>query len=68
VEVDGVAFPNCLAAATSIVGKRTNGWWFFVTDQTSKRSLGDIRRDYVDALAVDAEDDEADDDGSDDEE
>jgi Protein of unknown function DUF262/Protein of unknown function (DUF1524)/Restriction Enzyme Adenine Methylase Associated len=68
VEVDAVAFPNPFTAATSIVGKRTNGWWFFLTDQASKRSLRDVRRDYVDAMAVDAEDDEADDEEGDDDE
>jgi Protein of unknown function DUF262/Protein of unknown function (DUF1524)/Restriction Enzyme Adenine Methylase Associated len=66
IEVDGVAFPAPLNAATSIVGKRTSGWGFFLTDQTSRRSLRDVRRDYVNAMAVDAEDDEADDDGDDD--
>jgi hypothetical protein len=66
VEVDGVAFSSPFNAASAIVGKRTNGWGFFLTDQTSKRSLRDVRRDYVNAMAVDSEDDEPDDDGDDD--
>jgi hypothetical protein len=66
VEVDGIAFSTPFNAASSIVGKRTNGWSFFLTDQTSRRSLRDVRRDYVNAMAVDAEDDEPDDDGDDD--
>ena len=68
VEVDGVAFSSPFNAASSIVGKRTNGWGFFLTDQTSKRSLRDVRRDYLNSIAGDAEDDEPDDDGGDDEE
>jgi hypothetical protein len=51
-------------AASAIVGKRTNGWWFFLTDQAS-RSLQRVRRDYVNTMAVDVEDDEPEDDGDD---
>lgn len=67
VEVDGIPFANASDAASVIAGKRTNGWWFFLIDQTSKRSLATVRRDYVDAMAVDAEDEETDDDGEEDE-
>jgi hypothetical protein len=63
VELDGVAFSSTTDAANAIVGKRTNGWWFFLTDQASRRSLRNVRRDYVDTMAVDVEDDEPDDDG-----
>ena len=48
VEVDGVAFAGPSQAASAIVGKRTNGWSFFLTNQASRRSLSAIRRDYVD--------------------
>ena len=65
VEVDGVAYASPSPAATEIVGKRTNGWWFFLTDQSSRRSLRNVRRDYVDAMAVDVEDDEPDDEDDD---
>ncbi len=67
VEVDGVAFSSPTEAATAIAGKRTNGWAFFLTDQASRQSLRTVRRDYVNAMAVDVEDDEADDDGDEDE-
>jgi Restriction Enzyme Adenine Methylase Associated len=62
VEVDGVAFSSASDAAKAIVGKRTKGWWFFLTDQASRHSLQKVRRDYVNAMALDVEDDEADDD------
>jgi len=61
VDVDGVPFSSASDAAHAIVGKRTNGWWFFLTDQASRRSLQRVRRDYVNAMAVDVEDDEPDD-------
>jgi hypothetical protein len=67
VEVDGVAFASPSDAASAIAGKRMGGWWFFLTDQVSQRSLRNVRQEYVDAVAVDAQDDEPDDDGDDDE-
>jgi hypothetical protein len=67
VEVNGEAFSRPSDAASRIVGKRTNGWWFFLTDQAFRRSLRSVRRDYVNAMAVDVEDDEPEDDGDDDE-
>jgi hypothetical protein len=67
IEVDALPFAGPTEAATYIAGKRIRGWWFFLTDQTSKRSLRDVRRDYVEAMDVDAEDDESDEDGDDDE-
>jgi hypothetical protein len=67
IEVDGVAFATPFDAACSITGTRTNGWSFFLTDQASRRSLGNVRRDYVNAMAVDAEDDEPDEEGDEDE-
>ena len=67
VEVDGVAFSKPSDAASAIAGKRTGGWWFFLTDQASQRSLRSVRRDYVHAMAVDAGDDEPDDEEDEDE-
>ncbi len=65
VEVNGVAYASPSEAATAIAGKRMGGWWFFLTDQANRISLRKIRRDYVNAIAVDAEDDEPDDDDDD---
>lgn len=67
VEVDGMAFDNPSPAATKIAGISTNGWAFFLTDQSTRRSLRHVRRDYVDAMAVDADDEDPDDDDDDDE-
>jgi hypothetical protein len=67
IEVDGVAYSGPSEAATTIAGKRTNGWWFFLTEQSTRRSLRNVRRDYLDAMAVEAEDDEGDDEEDDEE-
>ncbi len=67
IDVEGVSYPRPSVAATAIARKPTNGWWFFLVDPASKRSLRDVWRDYVDSLAVDVEDDDADDDGDDEE-
>jgi hypothetical protein len=65
VEVDGVAFTSPTDAATAIAGKRTSGWWFFLTDQAMRRSLRAVRRDYISAMAMDVDDDEPDDEDED---
>ncbi len=67
IDVDGNTFSKPSRAAASIRGKPTDGMWFFLVDQASHRSLRDVWRGYVDALAVDAEEDEAESDDNDDE-
>lgn len=62
VGIDGEAFESPSPAASHIVGHQTNGWWFFLVDQSSKRSLRMVWRDYRDAMSVDADEDESDDD------
>jgi hypothetical protein len=61
VDVDGTAFSTPSRAAVSITGRSTNGWWFLLVDQVSRRSLRTVRREYVDSLAIDVDDDEDDD-------
>ncbi len=58
IDVDGIAYATPSGAATSITGKSENGWWFFLVDPASKRSLSDLWHAYVDQTAVDV--DEAD--------
>jgi hypothetical protein len=67
VEVDGIAYDGPSEAASAIVGRRMNGWWLFLVTQTPKRALRDVRSDYVNAMAVDVDDDEGDDEGDEDE-
>jgi hypothetical protein len=63
IDVDGTAFATPSRAAQSITGKATNGWWFLLVEQTSsRRSLRTVRRDYIDSLAGEVEDDDEDED------
>jgi len=66
VDVDGVTFSSGSDAASAIVGKKTNGWSFFLAEQAPRRTLRQVRRDYVNAMAVDVDELE-DDDGEEDE-
>jgi hypothetical protein len=67
VEVDGTIYTSPSDAADAITGHSTNGWGFFLVDQASKRTLRAVRREYIEGLAVDADDEDVDDDGHDDE-
>ncbi len=58
IDVDGIAYATPSGAATSITEKSENGWWFFLVDAASKKSLSDLWHAYVDQTAVDV--DEAD--------
>ena len=62
VDVDGAVFSSPSEAASKVTGVPVNGWWFLLVDESSRRSLSAVRRDYINAMAVDAEDDEPDDD------
>jgi hypothetical protein len=68
LEVNGKQFSGPSDAASAIAGRRMSGWWFFLTDQLSRRSLRDVRRDYLDAMALDEQDEDPDEDEDDDEE
>jgi hypothetical protein len=61
IDVEGVAYDGPSPAATALKGKRTNGWSFFVTEQESRRTLRQVRREYLSQLSE--EDDDDDDDG-----
>jgi len=65
IEIGGIIYDKPTDAASAVTGRRTGGWWFFLTDQASRTSLRSIRRDYVNAMAVEEEDDEPDDDDED---
>lgn len=69
IGLDDQLFSSPSDAAKTITGGAgsVNGWWFFLVDQASKRSLRDVRREYVNAMSMDSEDDEGDDEGEEDE-
>lgn len=61
IEYDGKFFSSPTEAAKAITKATSiNGWWFFLVDIPSKRSLRDVRIAYLEAISADAdeEDDE----------
>jgi hypothetical protein len=64
IEVDGTLFSSPSDAAKAITGNPTSGWWFFLVERAPRRSLKDIRSEYVESLSVDADEDESDDDSA----
>jgi hypothetical protein len=66
IDLSGAVYASPSEAAKVIrEDKSTNGWHFFLVDPVAKRSLGDVRRDYLESFALDV-DDEDDDEESDD--
>jgi len=65
IDIGGAIHGSPSEAARAVTGQQTNGWWFFLVDKSAKRSLRDVRRDYIESFAEDV--DEGDDDGEDDE-
>lgn len=62
LDVQGSIYSSPSEAAKAITGTSTNGWWFFLTDQQKRRSLKDLRLEYLESMAVDIEDEDQDDD------
>lgn len=62
LDVGGVVHASPSAAAIAITGGPTNGWWFFLVDRQSRRSLKDVRIDYLESIAADEDEDDSDDD------
>jgi hypothetical protein len=62
IDIDGVLFASPSEAAKTIVRRPVNGWWFFLIDRDSKRSLKAVRREYLERLQADDADADAEDD------
>ena len=65
VDVQGTVYSSPSEAAKGIVGSAMNGWWFFLVDQQSRRSLKDVRFDYLESIAAEVEDEDGDDEDDD---
>lgn len=65
LDVDGVRYTTPSGASRAVSGTNENGWWFWLIDPKSRRSLHDLWREYVDQRDVDVEDDDAPDDDED---
>lgn len=55
IDIGGAVHGSPSEAAKAVTGKQTNGWWFFLVDKASKRSLRDVRRDYLESFAEDVD-------------
>lgn len=62
IDVDGLAFQTPSGAARQISGHSENGWWYFLVDPTSRKSLSDLFHAYVDQTSADVDESEATDD------
>ena len=60
IELNGRQYGSPSEAAAVFTGHSTNGWWFFLVQQTPRKSLKDVWREYVDRLSIDAADDDGD--------
>lgn len=59
IEVNGQAFGTPSGAAGSITGGPANGWWYFLLNSESpQESLGTLRDEYVERLAIDVVDED----------
>jgi hypothetical protein len=47
LDVGSTVYSDPSEAAKAVRGKPTNGWWFFLVDQHPRRSLRDVRREYL---------------------
>lgn len=61
IDVGGEIYDRPSAAASAIRGSATNGWWYFLVDPNTKRSLKRVRQEYSAAMSADGDDDDADD-------
>lgn len=57
LDVGGKIYVSPSVAAQAITGTSTNGWGFFLVDVAARRSLRDIRTEYLESIAADGEDD-----------
>jgi len=65
LDVQGTVYSSPSEAAKAIAGGAINGWWFFLVDKQPRRSLKDVRLDYLKSIALDVEEDDPDNDGDD---
>ena len=64
VDIEGAVYSSVSEAAKTLTGAAVSGWWFFLVDKQAKKSLRDVRIEYLESIAAepDVDDDETDDD------
>ena len=65
IDVSDSVYSSPSEAAKAITGARINGWSFFLVENHSRRSLKDVRTDYLESIAADIDDDDGDDEDDD---
>lgn len=55
LDVAGTVYMTPSEAARAVTGGQTNGWWFFFVEKQARRSLRDVRREYLESFADDVE-------------
>ena len=65
LDVNGKLYSSPSEAAKAIAGAATNGWWYFLVDTEKRRSLRDIRSEYLESIAADFDDEESEEDPDD---
>jgi Protein of unknown function DUF262/Protein of unknown function (DUF1524)/Restriction Enzyme Adenine Methylase Associated len=61
LDFNGAVFSSPSEAAKAISGKTINGWWFFLANLSPRRSLKEVRLDYLKSFAADVDEDDSDD-------
>ena len=64
IDIEGVVYASVSEAAKTLTGGAVSGWWFFLVDTQAKKSLRDVRIEYLESIAAEpnVDDDETDDD------
>jgi hypothetical protein len=65
VDIDGTVYATASEAAKALTGVATNGWWFFLVEKQGKKSLRDVRVEYLESIAAETDEDEGDEDDDD---
>ena len=65
IDVSDSVYSSPSEAAKAITGARINGWSFFLVENHPRRSLKDVRTDYLESIAADIDDDDGDDEDDD---
>ena len=69
IDLDGEIYETPSGAARGATGNSQNGWWFWLLDVGSKRSLSNLFDEYIDQTSADVEDEDSDEgEGNDDDE
>jgi hypothetical protein len=59
LDVEGLSYTSPSGAAGAVTGGSENGWWFWLLDPKSRKSLNDLWHQYVDQQDLDVDDADA---------